>query len=141
MDSLALIISELQMVTDMFLDENNQQQITPVAFAGAWIESLYIASKVFENGKDQALNNKLSEQMNILGSIINALKSEEKKEPAITGLIADLNSVKNIYDGLPSIKNSPGIPEDARKKTMLTNEEVATLTKKIEELRTKFING
>jgi hypothetical protein len=140
MDSMALIVSELQMVTDMFLDENKQQQITPVVFAGAWIESLYIASKVFENGKDEALNNKLSEQMTILGSIINALKAEEKKEPAINGLIADLNDIKNVYDALPSVQNNAEAPEEIRKKTTLTNDEVATLVKKIEILRTKFIN-
>lgn len=141
MDSMALIVSELQMVTDMYLNENKQQQITPILFAGAWIESLYIASKVFENGKDEALNKKISEQMNILGSITNALKVEEKKEPGITGLIADLTVIQNIYDALPSVKkNNLDTIVDTRKKTILTNDEVATLTKKIEELRTKFIN-
>lgn len=140
MDSLALIVSELQEVTDMFLDENKRQEITPIVFAGAWIESLYIASKVFENGKDEALNKKLSEQMNILGSIINALKSEEKKEASISRIIADLTVIQNIYDALPSVKNNLDTIVDTRKKTTLTNDEVATLTKKIEELRTKFIN-
>ena len=141
MDSLALIVSELQMVTDMFLDENKQQQITPVVFAGAWIESLYIASKVFENGKDEALNKKISEQMNILGSIIGALKVEEIKEATIAGLVDDLNIIKNIYDTLPSVQNNADSAEEIRRKTVLTNDEVAKLTKKIEELRTKFING
>ena len=79
--------------------------------------------------------------MNILGSIINALKVEQKKEPAIAGLIEDLNKIKDIYDALPSVQNNAGAPEDIRKKTLLSNDEVAKLTKKIGELRTKFING
>jgi len=69
-DSLAYIIAELQMVTDMYLDENDQQQVTSIVFSGAWIESMYIASRVFEKGKDKSLNNKLAEQMTILGIII-----------------------------------------------------------------------
>ena len=50
-DSLAYIIAELQMVTDMYLDENDQQQITSIVFAGAWIESMYIGAKVYEKDK------------------------------------------------------------------------------------------
>jgi hypothetical protein len=140
-DSLAYIIAELQMVTDMYLDENDQQQITSIVFSGAWIESMYIGSKVYEKGKDKSLNNKLAEQMTILGSIINALKAEEKKDAAITGLIADLQSVKDIYDSLPSVKNNPEATDDMEKELTLTDDEVTQLTTKIEALRTKFING
>jgi len=140
-DSLAYIIAELQMVTDMYLDENDQQQITSIVFSGAWVESMYIGSKVYEKGKDKSLNNKLAEQMTILGSIINALKAEEKKDPAIGGLIADLVVIKDIYDALPSVKNNPQGEEDTEKELTLTDDEVAQLTTKIEALRVKFING
>ncbi|MEI6488879.1 MAG: hypothetical protein WCP52_07950 [Bacteroidota bacterium] len=139
-DSLAYIIAELQMVTDMYLDENDQQQITSIVFAGAWIESMYIGSKVYEKGKDKSLNNKLAEQMNILGSIINALKAVEKKEATIASLITDLKSIKDIYDALPSIKNAVDAT-DSDKPMSLTDDEVASLTKRISELRTKFVNG
>ncbi len=140
-DSLAYIIAELQMVTDMYLDENDQQQITSIVFSGAWVESMYIGSKVYEKGKDKSLNSKLAEQMTILGSIINALKAEEKKDAAITGLIADLVVVKDIYDALPSVKNNPEGEDNTDKELTLTDDEVAQLTTKIEALRVKFING
>lgn len=139
-DSLAYIIAELQMVTDMYLDENDQQQITSIVFAGAWVESMYVGSKVYEKGKDKSLNNKLAEQMTILGSIMNALTALEKKDPAIAGLVADLKTIKDIYDTLPSVTNNPDA-EDSEKELTLTDDEVTQLTKKIEELRTKFING
>jgi hypothetical protein len=140
-DSLAYIIAELQMLTDMYLDENNQQQITSIVFAGAWIESMYIGSKVFDGGKKSGLNNKLAEQLNILGSILKSLNAQLKKDPAIAGLTADLQTIKNIYDELPSVKNNPGAADDSEKELSLTNEEVVTLSKKIEEVRTKFIKG
>lgn len=140
-DSLAYIIAELQMVTDMYLDENDQQQVTSIVFAGAWVESMYVGSKVYEKGKDKSLNSKLAEQMTILGSIVNALKAQEKKDAAIGGLVADLQGVKDIYDALPSVKNAPEDADASEKEMTLTDDEVATLTKKIEELRAKFING
>ncbi len=139
-DSLAYIIAELQMVTDMYLDENDQQQVTSIVFSGAWIESMYIGSKVYEKGKDKSLNNKLAEQMTILESILKALKAVEKKDSGITGLIADLQSVQTIYEGLPSVKNDPAASEDNDKELSLTDDEVTQLTTKIEVLRTKFIN-
>jgi len=141
-DSLAYIIAELQMVTDMYLDENDQQQITSIVFAGAWIESMYIGGKVYEKSKDKSLNSKITEQLTILGSIINALKTYEAKEAAIVGLVADLSAVKAVYDELPTIKANAGKEEeDSEVDVILTDEELSTLSKKIEELRTKFING
>ena len=140
-DSLAYIIAELQMVTDMYLDENEQQQITSIVFAGAWVESMYIGGKVYEKAKDKTLNNKIAEQMNILGSIINALKAQEKKDAAIGGLITELSGVKVIYDEFPSVKNNPDATENVEKDLSLTDDELSSISKKIEELRTKFING
>ncbi|MES2592084.1 MAG: hypothetical protein V4608_09380 [Bacteroidota bacterium] len=136
-DSLGGIISELQMEMDFYLMENNLQQITSIAFAGAWIESLYIATKVYENTKEKELNKKLSQQISILGSIVNALKEEEKKDQAITGLISQLQDVQMIYNSFKTVKDS----SKSKNKIILTDGEVALLTEKIIELRTKFING
>ncbi len=140
-DSLAYIIAELQMVTDMYLDENDQKQITSIVFAGAWVESMYIGSKVYEKGKDKSLNNKLSEQMTIVGSIINALSIEQKKDATISGLITDLQGVKDVYDSLPSVKKMNANENNEDVQMSLTEDELSSITKKIEELRTKFING
>lgn len=141
-DSLTIILSELQMEMDFYVDENNQQQITAIAFSGAWIESLYIAFTINETSKEKTLNKRLSEQMTILESIINALKTVEKKDPAITGLIASLLDVKNTYESLPSVKNSKNIAtQETDEKIVLTDQEITLLSKKIEPLRLKFING
>lgn len=141
LDSLVSLLSELQMEMEIYLNENNQQQITAIAFSGAWIESLYIASKVFDKTEEQELNRKFSQQMSILESIINALKFEEKKDPGITGLIADLKSIQDIYNTLPTVKTIPETDQKPQKKIELTKEDVASLMVKIEALRSKFIQG
>ncbi len=140
-DSLAVILSELQMEMDFYIDENNQQQITAIAFAGAWVESMYIAFTINETNKEKPLNGRLSEQMTILESIINALKTVEKKVPAITELIASLLDVKNAYEALPSVKDTRNTTPEADKKIVLTDQEITLLSKKIEPLRLKLING
>ncbi len=139
-DSLAYIIAELQMATDMYLDENEQPQIAAIVFSGAWIESMYLGSKIYEKTKDKQMNTKLTEQMTILGSIVSALKIVQKKDPSIDGLIADVQSIKDIYDQLPSIKSQP-TANDEEEEVILTDEEVSRLTQRITELRTRFIKG
>jgi hypothetical protein len=139
-DSLTTIISELQMEMDFYLSENSQQQITSVAFAGAWIESLHIAAKVYEKKEGDVLNEKLSEQMGILKSVINSLKPGEKKDPTIAVLLADLQGVQDLYNSFSSVKNNLKTEATDEKKAIMTKEELVLLTNKIEELRTKFIN-
>jgi hypothetical protein len=141
-DSLAYIIAELQMVTDMYLEENQQPQITAIVFSGAWIESIYLGSQLYETSKDKSMGTKLSEQMTILGSIINALKVVKDKDPAIASLIDDMQSIKNDYDKSPSVISNPApIDEEGEKEINLTDNEIAQLTTKIKDLRTKFIKG
>jgi hypothetical protein len=140
-DSLTVIISELQMEMDFYLDENSQQQITSVAFAGAWIESLYIASEVNKKNQEKVLNSRFSQQMHILESIINALKTGEKKDPTISKLVVDLQRIKDTYSGQPSVKNNLAKGEEADEKVELTDEEIAQISKEIAALRFKLIKG
>lgn len=141
-DSLAYIIAELQMVTDMYLEENQQPQITAIVFSGAWIESMYLGSKLYETNKDKAMGAKLSEQMTILGSIVNALIVVKDKDPAIAGLIEDMQSIKNDYDKFPTVlSNVTPIDEEGEREINLTDNEITQLTTKIKDLRTKFIKG
>lgn len=141
-DSLVELVSEQQMVMDIYLNENNQKHITSIAFAGAWIESMYIASQAHGSENEKTFNEKFSEQMTILESIIGALKIEEKKDPNISKLISDLQEIKSSYDDLLASKRKPDVAEDEfTEDPELTNVEVVFLSKKIEVLRTKFIKG
>lgn len=138
-DSLASILAELQMEIDLFVQDNKREHVSVIAFTGAWIESMYIGSKIYEETKEKNISNKISEQMVILGNLIKALKVHENKDSGITGLISDLNSVKNIYDEIPAVKKS--LEEENEEEIVLTETEFQDISKKIQELRAKIING
>ena len=141
-DSLRNIIAELQMATDTYLEDNEQQQISAIAFSGAWTEAMYIGSRVFEKSKDKNLNNKISEQMTILSKIVNVLKSHEAKDPGIATLVADLNGLLDTFNAFDSVKKSKtAMDEDSGLVVELTANETAELIKKITELRNKFVNS
>lgn len=142
-DSLRNVIAELQMATDTYLEDNEQQQVSAIAFSGAWIEAMYIGSKVFEKSKDKGLNDKISEQMTILSRIINVLKTNQAKDPGIAGLVADLNGLRDKYADFDSVKKSKAESkeDDFGLIVSLNEKETNDLIKKITELRNKFINS
>jgi hypothetical protein len=141
-DSLASIIAEMQMQTDMILEEHEQEYISATVFAGAWVESMYIGGKVFEKGKAKNVSFRLVEQMAIAENIIKALNVYEKKDPAITGIIADLNSVRDIFKNFAGIKKLGADQEDVDfTKIPISDEEIGSLIRKIDEIRAKIVKG
>jgi len=103
-DSIGTIVADIQYETDMQLEENQQNELYGVIFAGAWIESMYIAGEVYKKEGNENVVQALFEQMAVLNSIIAELKAYEAKDPAITGLIAQLTALQTEFDKLPSVK-------------------------------------
>lgn len=140
-DSLGGIIAELQMETDLYLEDNEKQHVSAIVFAGAWIESMYIGGKLYDKSKNKKLLSKIVEQMTIMNNIVNVLKSYESKDAGITPIIADFNTINEIYNNFASVKNAATNEDGEKQDVTITDEEAVTLAKKIEEIRTKFLNG
>jgi hypothetical protein len=138
-DSLASIIAEMQMQTDMILEEREQEYVSATVFAGAWLESMYIGGKVYEKGKEKNVSARLIEQMSIAQNIIKALKAFEQKDPAITPLIADMEAIRDVYQNFSGVKALKESAEDVDfTKIPMTDVEIAGLTKKIDEIRAQI---
>jgi hypothetical protein len=139
-DSLPLLIAELQLQTDMYLEDNEKEHISAIVFSGAWIESMYIGSKVYEKTQSEKISSKISEQMTILESIIKVLKSYEQRDADIPPILAELKVIQEMYIGFESVKKGAA-NEDEEAEILLTPDELGQLSKKIAETRQKFING
>lgn len=139
-DSLLEIVSDIQMQTDILLEENKQKHITAIAFAGAWIESIYIASKAYSHDKNKKIVLSLMEQFTIVKNIIKALKVNAEKEPEINGLSQDINDILSVFEGTESIKNAPISDDEVDfSKVNLSDEEFKAIEAKINEVRTKLV--
>jgi hypothetical protein len=126
-DSLAYIIADMQMELDNYLEENELEDASVVVFAGAWIESMYLASQTSDLTDNLKLNVKLSEQTIILESLINLLK--HKHPQGVEELINGLTDLQTVLKPLQD--ESEDIPS-------LSAEELNLLKEKIETLRTKI---
>lgn len=142
-DSLLKIVSEIQMQTDILLEENKQKYVTAIAFAGAWIESIYIASKVYGSDKEQNKNVSVSlvEQLTIADKISRALKICERKEAECKSLNEDVNAVLTLFRNCAAIKTSTDKGEEPDyEKVKISEEEFNAIASKINEIRQKLTN-
>ena len=139
-DSLTSILADLQMQTDIYLDEIEQQNTSLVIYSGAWIESMYIGSEVFSKSKNKNIGSKISEQMTILSNLINKFESVNSQDPVVIELVKDLKSVQEIYDNFDSVKKY--ISDEGSLGVLKINDsEVKELSKKIQEIRGRVIKG
>ena len=130
-DSLIYIMADMQMNTDDYLEENGMSQMGTVIFAGAWIETMYLAVQVNASEKNGHLVGKLSEQAIVLGSLIKSLEQTENNNE-----LADLiTSLKKIN------KHFAAFDTDTTEPFVLTDEIVEILSKDITNLRTKIIGA
>jgi len=129
-DSLFKIIDEIFVKSDDYLRTNARVYTAATVFAGSWLESLYIVSKVGIANSDAAIkakvNRHLWEQRFHLGNLINLLNDyKDKKEAA--ALIADL---KPIHEEITAIKDDKAMDEAKFK----------SISDKIIEVRNKHTN-
>ena len=131
-DSLSKIIFNSYSEVDKTLKSNERIGLASLVVTGGWIEGLYTTTKTLgsseRNEKTNALYKKIFEQRTHLVKLIGLLGEFSSNDTFFAFLIADLNSLKTIYDGLGT-------------KTDLSPEDVAVIAKKIDEIRTRLVNG
>jgi hypothetical protein len=135
-DSLASVIADLQMGTDSYLEANKKKYVGVLAFTGAWLESMYVGSKVYEKGKSANVSTRISEQMNILENLIKLLGKYQSADSHIAGLKTDLQAIQNNYAGYTEVKN---YNPDGDQALSLTPEHIAQISGMVQDLRNKLI--
>ena len=95
-DSMLVIMSEGYREGDKFLKDNEQHDLATLILTGGWIESMYFASITYEEGKDQAIADRIGEQKTALKTIVELLDDFNEDE-YYTNLIDDLKTLKSSY--------------------------------------------
>lgn len=132
-DSLTSIISDFQMELDDYLSEQGLSDNSLTIFAGAWIESMYIGSKVVEKNNNVKLQKRLAEQSIILNNLIKEMEKERydiNKE-----LLNDLKSIDSHF------KNLKGEELKENPEYQLSDQELMDLAKELEQIRNKYVKG
>jgi hypothetical protein len=96
-DSVAQIISELQMQADQYFLDNHEQDKAFVIFAGAWIESMYLGAKTRDLSDNPNIAQTLLEQADILGDLLKAVATVESQDE-LQELVASLEEIRTMFN-------------------------------------------
>lgn len=98
-DSLYKIANEIYMTTDSYLKENDREGAAALIVMGGWIEAMYIASKIYESGVNDAdFLSRVADQKYSLKDLIDLL-DDYKDDEAISKHLPKLKKLKDKFDG------------------------------------------
>jgi hypothetical protein len=126
-DSLVTLMATMSMESDILLKQTSRLDIAYLSFAGAWIESAYIATQMLKNKRNPDILKRLLDQNNSLAKLISLLKDFDEKQE-FESLITSLSDIKTSLDILNS------------ENTTTHEEEFKKLVTKVEKLRNDRVN-
>jgi len=138
-DSLMDIIASTYMETDLYLQDNDRPIVSKAILAGAWLEGLYIAVNLkIDEGKEDAIWNKIAEQKPALTNLINMLNAVEGTEfderiKTLTELQELFNEVNLEYDGETTSKTNT----TTKTTTLGANLDIAITKEVFEKIKVK----
>ncbi|MES2389683.1 MAG: hypothetical protein V4543_16885 [Bacteroidota bacterium] len=136
-DSLLMLMGELHMESDILLKAQDRHDVVFLSFAGAWVESLYIATHLTKSGGDPKTLSRIQErvldQSNALGTLIKLLGDYQQKQE-YDSLIKGLTEVRDAMNEITAL-NKPTTDAAYQEKYN------KSLYPKIEALRKQIVSG
>lgn len=146
-DSLNKIFTDAYRETDLYLSENNRENIADLVISGAWIEGLFLMTQITKEKKNKQLIDRIGEQKYSLKNLINLLNKHQYKNDRINELIKKLNKLNSDFNKI-EIKykyfNQIVVPKEQKTvilsetQVIITPELLKIITDKVEEIR-KFV--
>ena len=129
-DSLVLLMADLHMESEILLKETDRYDVVYTSFAGAWIESLYLATNLTYKSQNSEIAGRILQQTSALSKLIELL-GQFQKDGNLEGVITGLNDIKAVMEKL----TASGKPStDAEYQKIYSTE----LYPKVEALRKKI---
>jgi hypothetical protein len=148
-DSLIFLISDIYKEIDSYLSENDQQDIGILIITGGWIESVYLLTQIAKINNNPEVIARIGEQKTPLNNIILLLEPYfNTKSSEFDTLFEDLTNLAIYFDAIEenyTYKQPETKPDE--KLTIIhstttyniSDEDLAEITKKVEEIRTWVI--
>lgn len=147
-DSLSKVSTRLYNSIDEYLREDGQEGAASLVAMGGWIETMYIATRIYENDPGNiALQDKIAEQKYSLNSLI-ALMNNYSADLDLAEYLLMLKNLRRTYDKFQLYYDQGDVKVDTSSKTIsaegyylnVTPEQMHEIAVKIENLRTLIIH-
>ncbi|MEX2597865.1 MAG: hypothetical protein WEC59_13150 [Salibacteraceae bacterium] len=148
-DSLLIFVSELNRLSDQYLKENENGDISALILYGGWVESLHFVGELTKSLENDELRIRVGEQKNTLQNLIGLLE-QENRENSFDDLLSDLRDLEKTFEKVET--SYTYVEPDTRPEEQLTivrsksavNLDDALLDEildKVNALRTKIITS
>jgi len=147
-DSLSRVAMDLYLTTDEYLREDGQEGAASLVALGGWIESMYIATRIWEMDKGNlSLQDKIAEQKYSLNSLI-ALMNNYHSDLDLAEYLLMLKNLRRTYDKFQLFYKEGDVQVDTSNKTIsaggyyinITAEQMEEISDKIRNLRILIIH-
>ncbi len=100
-DSILYILSTVYRDIDIYLVDNNRNNISVLIIAGGWIESIYITTQILQHDKKHAVIDRIGEQKYVLDNLIELLRPFYLQENEnFDNLIETLAELQTIFEAI-----------------------------------------
>lgn len=145
-DSMMQIVSEATVNANLYLKENQRNNITALITAGGWIEGMHFITNMAVKTEKKEIIGLVAGQKNVLKNLIKMLE-KSKSDSEVAGVLTDIKDIASIYDSLKPIQGKASASEDKNIKSIgdnksydLSKEQLKSILEKVEALRNKLTN-
>jgi hypothetical protein len=140
-DSLSRVAARLYATTDEYLRKDGQEGAASLVAMGGWIESMYLATRIFENDTGNiALQDKIAEQKYSLNSLI-ALMNNYQADLDLAEYLLMLKNLRRTYDQFQLYYKKGDVMVDTSSKTISAEGYYLNMTpEQMHEISTKIMN-
>jgi len=147
-DSLNKIFTDAYRETDLYLSENNRENIADLVVTGAWVEGLYLMTQIAKQKTNKQLIDRIGEQKYSLKNLINLLNKHQYKNEQIKQLFKNLNELNEEFNKI-KIKykyvNQIVVPKEQKTvilsetEIIITPELLKNIINKVKKIRKQII--
>ncbi|UCG27464.1 MAG: hypothetical protein JSV24_10880 [Bacteroidales bacterium] len=150
LDSLRFLSVRSFNQMDQYLRENDRNNLSTLIISGLWIEGLYLATQIAKEHPHPEITERIGEQKIVLNDLL-LLLNFYQQDPKFAELIRDMESIRDEFEEV-TITYEIGEPETIEEDGMLVivqnetslvdikEEQLKSITRKVEEIRNKTIN-
>lgn len=146
-DSMLVLVGVAYRSSDIYLKNNDRNDVSGLVLAGGWLESLYFATNVYKTKPNEDVKRRIAEQKSSLQSLIKLL-TQYYSQPEYTEFIDNLNDLSTVFDGVEFKYTYEKPTTDAEKKMTtinsksevnITPEQIESISQKVKSIRTAIV--
>ncbi|MGB3946554.1 MAG: hypothetical protein WBM13_01100 [Bacteroidia bacterium] len=145
LDSIMLIVSEATVNANLYLKENQRDNVTALVTTGGWVEGMYFLTNLASKTNKKEILDLVADQKNVVKNLVKALEQFSAENQEIAALLKDVKEIEAIYNSLAPVQNVAVASTDNdivsignNSAIELTKEQLKSILDKVTALRSKL---